>query len=69
MPQISEARMKELADNWNAETNDPETQEWRDELTPAETKIIDDWDNVYAVGVHNLCQDIMALQREVERNG
>lgn len=69
MPEISEARMKELADNFYAETNDPETQEWRDELTPQEAEIIADWDNGYAVGVHKICQDIMALQREGERNG
>jgi len=69
MPQISEARMIELADNWNAETNDPETQEWRDDLTPEEAEIIADWDNGYADGMHQLCQEIMALQREGERHG
>ena len=51
MPQISEARMIELADNWNAETNDPETEEWRDDLTPEEAKIIADWDQVFNVGM------------------
>ncbi|BAK99180.1 hypothetical protein OBV_19820 [Oscillibacter valericigenes Sjm18-20] len=69
MPQISEARMKELADNWNAETNDPETEEWRDDLMTDEAEIIADWDNDYAVGMHQLCQKIIALQREGERNG
>ena len=69
MPEISEARMKELADNWNAETNDPDTEEWRDDLTPQEAEIIADWDEGYAVEMHKLCQEIMALQREVERNG
>jgi hypothetical protein len=69
MPEISEARMKELADNWNEETNDPETEEWRDHLTPEEVKIVADWDNGYAVDVHKLCQDILALYREGERNG
>jgi hypothetical protein len=69
MPQISEARMIELADNWNAETNDPETDEWRADLTPEEAKIIHDWDYGYAAGMHQLCQEIMALQREDERHG
>ena len=59
MPQISEARMKELGDDWNAETNDPETEEWRDDLTPQEAKIIADWDYGYADGMHQLCQEIM----------
>lgn len=68
MPEISEARMKELADNWNAETNDPETEEWRDDLTPQEAAIIADWDRGYADGMHQLCQEIMALRREGERN-
>lgn len=69
MPEISEARIKELTDNWNAETNDPETEEWRDDLTPQEAEIIADWDNGYAVGVHKISQDIMALYGEGERNG
>ena len=69
MPQISEARMKELADNWNAETNDPETEEWRDDLTPEEAELIADWDEGYVVGLLAICQDIIALQREGERHG
>ncbi len=69
MPEISEARMKELADDWNEETNDPETEEWRDDLTPQEAKIIDDWDGGYAAGLHTICQDIMALYREDECHG
>ncbi len=68
MPEISEARMKELADNWNEETSDPETQEWRDDLTPAETKIIDDWDQVLNVGMCRMRREIMRLQQEARRN-
>lgn len=69
MPCITEERLAELADNWNEETSDLETQEWRDGLTPEEAKIIDDWDGIYAVGVHEICQDILAMSREGERHG
>jgi asparagine N-glycosylation enzyme membrane subunit Stt3 len=69
MPNITEERLAELADNWNEETNDPETQEWRDGLTPEEAKIIDDWDYGYSIGVHNICQAILAMSREGERHG
>ncbi|WP_312611332.1 hypothetical protein [Oscillibacter sp.] len=67
MPSITEDRLAELADNWNEETSDPETQEWRDDLTQDEAKIIDGWDMGYAVGIHKLCQDIIAMYREGER--
>ncbi|WP_312942966.1 hypothetical protein [Oscillibacter sp.] len=69
MPSITEDRLAELADNWNAETSAPDMQEWRDDLTPEEAKIIDGWDGVYAVGVHNICRDIIAQCREGERHG
>ncbi|WP_312637170.1 hypothetical protein [Oscillibacter sp.] len=69
MPSITEERLAELADNWNYESSDPETEAWRDDLTPEEAKIIDGWDMGYAVGVHNICRDIMAQYREGERHG
>jgi hypothetical protein len=69
MPGISEARLKELEGCWNEETNDPETEEWRDELTPEEAVVIAELDEGYAVGVHQLCQEILSLYREGERNG
>ncbi|WP_294855652.1 hypothetical protein [uncultured Oscillibacter sp.] len=69
MPSITEERLAELAENWNEETNDPETEEWRDGLTPEEEKIVSDWDFGYAVGVHNICRDIIAQCRESERHG
>lgn len=69
MPEITEKRLKDMADDWNYETSDPETQEWRDDLTPEEARIVRDWDNGYAVGMHNLCRDIMALYQEGEHHG
>lgn len=69
MTEITKDRLAELADFWNAETNDIETQEWRDDLTPEESKIIDGWDRHYASGLHKILQNIIALQREGECHG
>ena len=38
---------EELRSAWENETNDPETQEWRDDLTADERKLVDQWDDNY----------------------
>lgn len=46
---------------WN-ETNDPETEEWREELTPDEEAMVDQWDQQTARGVQTLAQAILDRQ-------
>lgn len=42
-----EERVKELLDLYWNETNDEETQEWREDLTPTEKKLVRTWDKDY----------------------
>ena len=59
---ISDERLDELRAWHNAETNDPETQEWRDDLTSDEQAIVAKWDRQYALGIGKLAQAIIAQQ-------
>lgn len=36
-----------LMSAWENETNDPKTQEWRDDLTADERKLVEQWDDNY----------------------
>lgn len=46
---------------WN-ETNDPETEDWRDELTPDEAAMVEQWDEQAARGFQTLTQKILDRQ-------
>ena len=46
---------------WN-ETNDPETEEWRDELTPDEEAMVEQWDEQTARCFQTLAQAILDRQ-------
>lgn len=60
---ISSNRLEELRYAWEAETSDPETQEWREELSDKESLLIASWDRAYNLGVRSLCEQI--LEHEV----
>lgn len=51
-------RYEQLQSNFWEETNDPETQEWRDELTADEAAMVAKWDEQTAQGMENLVADI-----------
>ena len=59
---IEEDRLEELKEWHDAETNDPETQEWRDDLTPDEQAVVAKWDRQYALGIGKLAKAIIAQQ-------
>lgn len=63
---VSEEREKELEWYANHETNDPEDQEWRDELTEDETAMVEQWDAQYAACVVELCQKILDHEQKRE---
>lgn len=44
-------RIRELQESWEHETNDPETETWRDDLTPQEAQIVADWDDGFDHGL------------------
>ena len=56
---ISKNRYEFLSWAWGEESNDPETQEWREELTPEEEALIASWDKAYNIGVKSLCRQIL----------
>ena len=57
-------RISDLWENFCAETNDPESEEWRNDLTDEEARMVSDWDNRYNNGVLRLCEAI--LERGVQ---
>lgn len=56
---MNKAREEYLHDLWDEETDDPETQEWREELTAEEQKVVDLWDDQYDVGMLKLCTAVV----------
>lgn len=60
--------MESLMALWDSETEDPETQEWRDSLTSEEARLVESWDRSWNSGVLKLSEDIRAAdQRSRER--
>ena len=56
---ISKDRLEEIQWFYDNETNDPDTQEWRDELSEEEEALVDEWDKQYCNGVSALCSAIL----------
>lgn len=52
-------REAELERLFWAETDDPETQEWREELTDEEAELVAAWDDQVETGMARLCREIM----------
>ncbi len=59
---ITAEREDELAWYWGNETNEVDTQEWRDELTADEAAMVAQWDKRYAKGFETLVQKIVDLE-------
>ena len=59
---VSEERIALLDFWWDTEDPyDPESMEWRDELTAEELALVESWDEAYARGVQKISQKILAL--------
>lgn len=62
---IDTARVEELRYYWNQETEDEDTQEWREEITAVDEQLlIEEWDNSYNAGILKLCEEILEAERE-----
>jgi len=61
---ITQDRIDEMEDDFWSESNDEDTQEWREDLTEEETKVVDKWDRKYAQGTVSLCQQILDIEKE-----
>lgn len=62
---ISDERIDELRAWHDAETSDPDTQEWRDHLTDAEQVLVAKWDREYALGLGKV---VKALSAQIHMN-
>ncbi|MET1247633.1 hypothetical protein ABWW58_02455 [Sporolactobacillus sp. STCC-11] len=59
---IAKERMSELSELFWSETNDEETQQWRDELNEEEEHMVSDWDGKLASSMKPLCKKIIELE-------
>lgn len=56
-------RREDLLHLWGEETSEPETQEWRDDLTPEERDFVASLDGGFNHGVLRLCTDILIREK------
>lgn len=61
---ITNERFQEMQDAFWAETNDPATEAWRDNLTDEEAKIVARWDERVNAGITELYNDLEHLREE-----
>ena len=59
---VSEERRAWMDFWWDVEDPyDPESMEWRDELTAEELALVESWDEAYARGIRMMSEDILDL--------
>ena len=59
---VSEERRAWMDWCWDVEDPyDPESMEWREELTAEELALVESWDERFAQGVLKISEDILAL--------
>ena len=61
---ITRERFEELNSYFWQESNEAETQEWRDELNAEEAKLIDDWDEQNRLCMLRMCEKILENDRK-----
>lgn len=61
MIDISIERMDELFEMWGSETIFPESEEWREDLSEEEARIVAIWDKGFHLGVQRLGNAILAI--------
>lgn len=66
---MDEIRREQLLENWDHETEAPETMEWRDDLTPEELEYIAQLDGQYDRGVCSLAMAILTREKVREKYG
>jgi len=59
---VSSEREEELSWYFWNETNDPESEDWRDELTTDEAAMVEQWDLQTSAGFARLAQEILDRQ-------
>ena len=54
---IDPERLQQMEDNFWAETNDPASEEWREELTAEEVTLVAEWDARVEAGITRMIVD------------
>ena len=66
---MDDIRREQLLDNWNHETEAPETMEWRDNLTPEELEYVAQLDGIYSRGSCSIETAILTMEKVQARYG
>lgn len=61
---ISKERMEELEHYFWEESNDEDTQEWREDLNEEEEKLVSEWDKKVCRGMATLCEKIIKYKED-----
>lgn len=61
---ITEDRKAEMYEMFLSETNEPDSEEWREDLTEEEIALVDAWDEAFEGEYLRLCKAILANQKE-----
>ena len=64
---MDDERREYIRDRLYQETGEPESQAWRDELTPEEMEYVERLDGRYATGVAAMCAAILVREKVRER--
>ena len=64
---MDDNRREQLRQRLYQETNDPETQEWRDDLTPEELEYVEQLDDQYVTNVVAICSAILVREQVRDR--
>lgn len=59
---IDKEREDDLFRWWGWESEDSDTWAWREDLTPEETALVEQWDRAYCSGVHQMCEKILEME-------
>ena len=59
MLSISSDRIDALFSLWDSETNEPDTLEWRDNLSESEASLVASWDKSFSLGQQDVCKCIL----------
>ena len=64
---MNDERREYIRDRLYQETGEPESQAWRDELTPEEMEYVERLDGRYATGIAAMCAAILVREKVRER--
>lgn len=64
---MDDERREYIRDRFYQETNEPESQEWRDELTPEELEYVERLDGQFDTGTAAICSSILVREKVREQ--